>query len=400
MSGFEESPPLSLYIHLPWCVRKCPYCDFNSHEQQTDNLPEGEYVEALIRDLEFESALIRDREIISIFIGGGTPSLFSGEQIQRLLRAVRKKCRLHPDIEITLEANPGTAEAERFFAYHELGINRLSIGVQSFNDVLLKKLGRIHHAGEAMSAIELAGEAGFENRNIDIMYGLPGQTVEQSLHDLQKTIDNHPAHISRYQLTLEPNTVFHSHPPELPDDDHIWEMQTRGQELLEQHGYLQYEVSAYARVDRQCLHNLNYWQFGDYLGLGAGAHGKISHVNSGIIERRARHRLPRAYMEKAGDESVITDKRCLVPDDIVFEFMLNALRLKEGFNATLFEQRTGLRMNHIEEKMQQAKRTGLLEEQGNTFRPTQKGYVYLNDLLQIFIPDDTRSGRGHHAVGC
>ena len=382
---FHENPPLSLYVHLPWCVRKCPYCDFNSHEAGHNALKEKVYVDALVRDLETELPQIWGRRINTIFIGGGTPSLFSAEAIDQLLAELRARLNFYPDIEITMEANPGTAEAEKFRAFRKSGINRLSIGVQSFDNEKLKQLGRIHDADEAKLAIQMAKSAGFAEINIDIMFGLPGQTVEEALSDLHSAIDHQPQHISWYQLTIEPNTVFYSKPPVLPEDDLIWEMQERGQELLAQHGYLQYEISAYAKKNHQCLHNLNYWQFGDYLGIGAGAHGKLTDVAAGTVTRKAKHRIPERFIELAGKDDVIGDRKILNRDDLKLEFMMNVLRLRDGVHPSLFLQHTGLPVSDIQSQLEAAEAKGLLEWNIQTLKPTTKGQRYLNDLLQLFM---------------
>jgi oxygen-independent coproporphyrinogen-3 oxidase len=388
---FHENPPLSLYVHLPWCVRKCPYCDFNSHESGRNRLKEKAYVEALVHDLESELPTIWGRRINTVFIGGGTPSLFSTEAIAGLLAELRARLNFYPDIEITMEANPGTAEAEKFTAFRKAGINRLSIGVQSFENEKLERLGRIHDADEARAAIRMAKSAGFEEINIDLMFGLPGQTVAQALADLQTAIDHEPQHISWYQLAIEPNTVFYSRPPVLPDDDLIWEMQERGQQLLAQQGYRQYEISAYAKARHQCLHNLNYWQFGDYLGIGAGAHGKLTDVTAGKVTRKAKHRIPDRFIELAGTAAVIGDKKILSRDDLTLEFMMNVLRLNDGVHPSLFMQRTGLPLAAIQSRLEAAEAQGLIEWNLQTLRPTAKGRRYLNDLLQLFMPETSEA---------
>ena len=384
---FHDNLPLSLYIHLPWCVRKCPYCDFNSHEGGQDEARQLQYIDALIRDLEQELPRIWGRRINTIFIGGGTPSLFSIKAMEQLMAGLRARLNFYPDIEITLEANPGTAEANKFKAFRDLGINRLSIGVQSFNDTRLQQLGRIHTASEAHTAIDLAQAAGFESLNTDLMYGLPEQSVADSLQDLQKAIAHEPSHLSRYQLTIEPNTVFYARPPKLPDDDVINEMQEAGDELMARQGYQQYEISAYARPDQQCLHNLNYWQFGDYLGLGAGAHGKLTDVSAGTVTRYARHRLPERYMQLAGTVDAITKERQLNRIDLSLEFMMNALRLTQGVSPDLFRQRTGMPLSVIEAELKHAEENGLLVWDLATLKPTESGRRYLNDLLQYFMPE-------------
>ncbi len=384
----SEEPPLSLYVHLPWCVKKCPYCDFNSHEISTATLAEKKYVEALIRDIEFELPRIGTRRITSIFIGGGTPSLFSPGILDKLLNAFRSKLNLSPKLEITLEANPGTAEAGRFVAYNDIGINRLSIGVQSFDDEKLSSLGRIHNASDALKAIQLARTAGFENINIDIMFGLPGQTIDEGLADLINAISQPVTHISWYQLTIEPNTVFYKHPPSLTADEDVWTMQKRGQDLLADKGYEQYEISAYAKSNRQCGHNLNYWQFGDYLGIGAGAHGKLTDLKENLIRRFARHRIPDAYMQKAGSNQAVADEKIVLKDDIILEFMMNALRLRDGFSTSLFSTRTSLPISYIQPLLDIAQARELVMCEKDHIKPTEKGLSYLNELLEIFMPVD------------
>tara|TARA_R110002096_G_scaffold99_3_gene430 strand:- start:11943 stop:13103 length:1161 start_codon:yes stop_codon:yes gene_type:complete len=385
MLNFRESIPLSLYIHLPWCVKKCPYCDFNSHEFSAAGFEEENYIEALIRDLDSELPRIWGRTINTVFIGGGTPSLFSPESLDKILSAIRSRLNIHPAIEITLEANPGTAEAEKFQRFREIGINRLSLGVQSFDDKHLKALGRIHDAGQAHHAVELAQEAGFENYNIDLMFGLPGQTINEALYDIDKAVAHSPTHISWYQLTIEPNTVFNSRPPILPSDDDIWSMQDQGQSFLENEGFKQYEISAYAKEKHPALHNLNYWQFGDYLGIGAGAHGKITNVAQGKIERFTRHKIPKRYIELAGTDAAITKTRTLVSDELALEFVMNAFRLVEGVPAHFFSERTGLTLKSAEKELTLAEERGLIEWQLNELRPSAKGLRYLNELLEIFV---------------
>ena len=384
MPQFTLLPPLSLYIHIPWCVRKCPYCDFNSHAAG-EHLPEDEYIQALVRDLEQQLPSVWGRRLQSIFIGGGTPSLFSPTALQTLLSHIRMLIPCPPNMEVTMEANPGTFEQEKFNGFFQAGINRLSIGVQSFNDKQLKQLGRIHSAQEALNAIEMAKQAGFENINLDIMFGLPEQSLKQGLQDLQTAIDCQPSHLSWYQLTVEPNTLFYSQPPSLPDDEDIWELQQQGQALLQQHGYQQYEISAYAKSGKQCQHNLNYWQFGDYLAIGAGAHGKISRADDHSIRRYAQHRQPQQYLDatnKTSSEHFISNA------DRSYEFMLNSLRLKQGFTLELFEQYTGLNRQVIEGRCEQAIEKGLLSRQGSQLRASETGYLFLNDLINLFYPDD------------
>lgn len=379
----DSNPPLGLYLHLPWCEKKCPYCDFNSHAATT--IPETDYVDALLNDLEQDLPLVWGRRIETIFIGGGTPSLFSGAAIDRLLGGLRALLNYAPAIEITMESNPGSAEAGRYAQYRESGVNRLSIGVQSFNDRHLQALGRIHDAAEARRAFTLARRAGFDNINLDLMYGLPAQSVEQARVDLEQAIALAPEHISHYQLTLEPNTLFQHQPPAgMPDDELGWQQQQACQTLLADSGYRQYEVSAYAANGRESKHNLNYWQFGDYLGIGAGAHGKISLAAENRVLRRVRRRQPRAYLESSGLDRIAREFD-LDASDLVFEFMLNALRLKDGFDSRLFHDNTGLPLNALLPGVEAAKSRGLLEYDGVKMRPTDTGYRYLNDLQAIFL---------------
>ena len=382
MTEFTNLPPLSLYIHIPWCIRKCPYCDFNSHEFN-NTLPEDNYIAALINDLEQQLPSIWGRRIISLFIGGGTPSLFSPRALDNLLSAIRSRLTCLPDMEITLEANPGTVDQNKFSEFHAIGINRLSIGIQSFNDDHLKKLGRIHTGREAITAVEIAHKSGFDNFNLDLMFGLPEQTQQQGISDLANAIDLEPTHISWYQLTIEPNTFFYKQTPVLPEDDDIWELQQQGQLLLQQRGFNQYEISAYAKHNRQCQHNLNYWQFGDYLALGAGAHGKISRSDNNSINRYWKQKQPQAYIDASPEEKT-TGSSILEIDDIIFEFMLNALRLKDGFDIQVFETHTGLSANLIEPACQQAIDKGLLEQNEQHLKPTELGYRFLNDLINLF----------------
>lgn len=383
--NFSPDIPLTLYVHLPWCVRKCPYCDFNSHENGRILTQESAYLDALTRDLDWVLPRIKGRAINSIFIGGGTPSLFSAAAIQRLLIEARARLELAPDAEVTLEANPGTAEAGKFQGFREAGVNRLSLGVQSFNDGMLQRLGRIHNAGEAMNAVRMARSAGFQNFNLDIMFGLPEQSCAAALSDLQIALDEVPAHISWYQLTIEPNTVFYARPPRLPDEDLVWHMQKEGQRLLAAHGYRQYEISAYARPGRECAHNLNYWQFGDYLGIGAGAHSKLTDSGAGRISRCARHRLPERYLALGGTDAAVTERKHLDANDIPLEFMMNALRLNEGVPASWFPQRTGMALGAVEQQLRLARDRDLLVRDEQRLQPTAQGRRYLNDLLQIFM---------------
>ncbi|HDY84601.1 hypothetical protein LCGC14_1372740 [marine sediment metagenome] len=385
MFNFTALPPLSLYIHVPWCVRKCPYCDFNSHKSP-DTLPEKAYVDALIRDLEQDMPSVWGRTVQSIFIGGGTPSLFSAEAYERLFSSIRALIPLSPHAEITLEANPGTFEAQRFADYRDLGINRLSIGIQSFNDQSLTALGRIHDSKQAIKAVETAHKVGFDNFNLDLMFGLPHQTEKTARQDVEMAIALEPSHISYYQLTLEPNTLFYKNPPTLPDEDPIIDWQISNQQLLAEAGYQQYEVSAYAKDKHRCQHNLNYWQFGDYLGIGAGAHGKITDAAKQTITRRSKQKQPQAFMDKAGLPSVMLTEEVISKADIGFEFMLNALRLTDGFPTPLFYQHAGLPISHIDKALQYAEQEGLLTRDIHLIRPTEKGQRYLNVLIELFLP--------------
>ena len=386
MFNFTSLPPLSLYIHVPWCVRKCPYCDFNSHKSP-ENLPEDAYVDALIRDLEQELPSVWGRTIQTIFIGGGTPSLFSAEAYERLFSSIRALLPLSSHVEITLEANPGTFEAQRFSDYLDIGINRLSIGVQSFNDESLTALGRIHDSKQAIKAIETAHKVGFENFNLDLMFGLPHQTEKTAKNDVATAIALEPSHISYYQLTLEPNTLFYQQPPTLPDEDPIIDWQIANQQRLNDAGYQQYEVSAYARNNQQCQHNLNYWQFGDYLGIGAGAHGKISDAAKQSITRRSKQKQPQSYIESSGTSKVVLTEELIAKKDIGFEFMLNALRLTEGFPTPLFYQHVGLPISHINKALQQAEQLELITYDIHRICPTEKGQRYLNTLVELFLPE-------------
>jgi putative oxygen-independent coproporphyrinogen III oxidase len=384
MLHFTQLPPLALYIHFPWCVRKCPYCDFNSHELK-DALPEAAYIDALLQDLEQELPAIWGRSIVSIFMGGGTPSLFSPEAMDRLLSALRARLNFPANIEITMEANPGTFERDKFAEFRAAGINRLSIGVQSFDDDQLVKLGRIHNARDAIRAAETAHKVGLDNFNLDLMYALPGQTPQQAQRDVATAIDLYPAHISYYQLTIEPNTFFHHQPPPLPDDELTHRIETSCRWQLAEAGYARYEISAYARPDRRCLHNLNYWQFGDYLGIGAGAHGKLTDAHRQQITRSWKLKHPRDYLANAGSPQRIGGSDMLKPEDIRLEFMLNALRLIDGVDTDLFEQRAGLPLSQIEDTLVRAQELGLLEPHRNKIQPTARGLDYLNDLTGMFL---------------
>jgi len=388
-------PPLSLYVHLPWCVRKCPYCDFNSHEARGAP-PFAAYVDALIADLEYDLPLVWGRTVHSVFFGGGTPSLFPPEAIDRFLQAASARLRFAPGCEITLETNPGTAEHGRFELYKAAGVNRLSFGIQSFDDGCLQRLGRIHGSAEAEAAVKLAQDAGFDNFNLDLMYALPGQTLAMAEYDLERAFALEPAHVSHYQLTLEPNTVFASRPPQdLPDEDSAWDIQERCQALLAQHGYGQYEVSAYARPGRQCKHNLNYWRYGDYLGIGAGAHGKISLGAEQAIVRRWKLKHPTAYLAQAGRIEAIGGDERIAPQRRPFEYMLNALRLVEGFSLDSFEASTGLARTRIAPQLDAAQAAGWLQRDGDRVRPTELGQRFTNDVVALFLAADEPTAPRH-----
>lgn len=378
-------PPLSLYVHLPWCVRKCPYCDFNSHEGK-GALPFAGYVDALIRDLDQDLPLVWGRSIHSVFFGGGTPSLFPPQQIDRFLQAASSRLRFAPNLEITLETNPGTAEHGRFDQYRKAGVNRISFGIQSFDDGCLKRLGRIHDSAEAERAVKLAQDAGFDNFNLDLMYALPGQDLAMAEYDLQRAFALQPAHISHYQLTLEPNTMFFARPPKgLPDDDSAWDMQEHCQALLADAGYAQYEVSAYARPGRQCAHNLNYWRFGDYLGIGAGAHGKLTLGADQDILRRWKTKHPTVYLAEAGTPASLGGDERIAAVRRPFEFMLNALRLNEGFALGDFETWTGLERDRIAAPLAQAVARGWATVAGDRVVPTELGRRFTNDVVELFL---------------
>ncbi|MEI7841878.1 MAG: radical SAM family heme chaperone HemW [Gallionellaceae bacterium] len=379
--SFQALPPLSLYIHIPWCIRKCPYCDFNSHEAR-GAFPEKEYVAALIRDLEMALPQIWGRKVYTVFFGGGTPSLLSGESVTEILRQVRMLLPLDHNAEITLEANPGTVEAERFAAYREAGVNRLSMGIQSFNDQHLKALGRIHSAEEAKHAINIAQQH-FDNINLDLMYALPQQTLIQALEDVKVALQFKPQHLSCYHLTLEPNTLFHHNPPPLPDDDVSSDMQQQIEKLLATQGYEHYETSAFALSKRRAKHNLNYWQFGDYLGIGAGAHSKLSFYDK--VLRQARFKQPQAYMDWVARGEPLQDEAVVSHEDVAFEFMMNALRLNEGFDSSLFQERTSLSLLSIRNELDAAEKKGLLFQSHKKIAPTESGRRFLNDLLQVFL---------------
>ena len=377
-------PPLSLYIHFPWCVKKCPYCDFNSHEARGGiaGIPQDDYVAALIDDIEAALPRIWGRRVVSVFIGGGTPSLLTTDALDTLLKAIRARLPLLPEAEITLEANPGTVEAGKFAAFRDSGINRLSLGIQSFDDRHLAALGRIHSAAEARGAVELALRH-FDNVNLDLMYALPQQTLAEARNDIQTAASLGVAHLSAYHLTLEPNTPFHHAPPPLPDDDLAADMQELVEATLAGAGYRHYETSAFARPGQQCAHNLNYWRFGDYLGIGAGAHGKIS--SPAEIVRETRRRSPRDYLAAAAQGEFLQERRVVGNDQLPFEFMMNALRLTDGFRSRLFQERTGLPLATIGDALAQAQRRGLLTVDAEDIVPTQRGRRFLNDLLELFL---------------
>lgn len=381
LRAMTEPLPLGLYVHLPWCIRKCPYCDFNSYEQR-EALPEQAYVAALLRDLATEAPLAAGRLVETIFLGGGTPSLFSGEAIGALLGGIRSAIAVAPDVEITLEANPGAAEAGRFADYRAAGVTRLSVGVQSLRSAQLRALGRVHDTAEAIAAVAAAKTAGFDNVNIDLMYGLPGDSVDGAVGDLQRALALGPAHISWYQLTLEPNTAFERRPPELPDDDTIIAIEDAGRGLLAAHGFERYEISAYARQGYRCRHNLNYWQFGDYLGIGAGAHGKLT-IGPGAIERRARIRNPRSYVASAGTVAALRTESISEQSALVTEFLMNALRLVDGVPTELFQARTQQALSSIGEGLAAARDRGWMDADPLRLRATPAGLQSLNQLLAL-----------------
>jgi oxygen-independent coproporphyrinogen-3 oxidase len=374
-------PPLTLYVHIPWCLKKCPYCDFNSHEAKGE-VPETRYVEALIADLESSVPRVWGRRVHAIFLGGGTPSLFSARSIDRLLTAARTLLTVEPDAEITLEANPGTFEQAKFRDFRSAGVNRLSVGIQSFDDRCLEAIGRVHDGGEARRAVEMALGT-FDNVNLDLMYALPGQAVAEALADIRAAIAFGPAHVSAYHLTLEPNTWFHRHPPPLPDDDTAATMQEGIEAQLAAAGYENYETSAFAKAGRRSRHNLNYWRFGDYLGVGAGAHGKLSYRDR--IVRELRHKQPRAYQDNALAGNAIQESHEVPASELPFEFVMNALRLAEGFPVALFSERTGLPLGVMEAPLARAEAAGLLERDAFAIRPTPRGRRFLNDLLGLFL---------------
>ena len=384
-----EQLPLGLYVHFPWCVRKCPYCDFNSHQLNGD-LPELRYAEAILDDLDRDCERLNPTELTSVFLGGGTPSLFSPDVVEHLLSAITRRGLMSGQTEVTLEANPGTLDADRFSGFRQAGVNRISIGVQSFNDNFLQRLGRIHDAASALRAVERARDAGFDNLNIDLMFGLPGQTVAEGLADLEVGISLEPTHLSYYQLTIEPNTLFHRFPPNLPDEDCVANLYESGSNRLEAAGYRRYEVSAWARGDAICEHNLNYWQFGDYLGIGAGAHAKSTALDRCTVERVVKHKHPTTYLTALENHDYVMSTRVVSPEDRVFEFMLNALRLNGGVSWELFEDRTGLSRNVVDEVVSDASERGLLSP--GTLIPTDLGERFLDDLVALFVPVSQATG--------
>jgi oxygen-independent coproporphyrinogen-3 oxidase len=380
---FASLPPLSLYVHLPWCVRKCPYCDFNSYEAR-GSVPDQEYVDALLRDLRGEIPFVQGRQVVTVFLGGGTPSLFSGPAIARLLAGVRAELALAADVEITLEANPGAVDAARFAAFREAGVNRLSIGIQSFRAEQLRTLGRVHDAAAAQAAVATARAVGFDNVNVDLMYGLPNDDVPGALADLEKALELETEHVSWYQLTLEPNTAFERRPPPLPGDDVVSRTEEQGRALLAAHEFGRYEISAYARAARRCEHNLNYWRFGDYLGIGAGAHGKVTLQEAGEIVRRAKTRNPRTFIHAAGTAESVTQEGFTAAKQAALEFLMNALRLLEGTPERLFVERAGLPADAIAGPRAAAIACGWLEAESSALRATPRGLDRLNRLLELF----------------
>ncbi|MFK7852836.1 MAG: radical SAM family heme chaperone HemW [Granulosicoccus sp.] len=401
--SFTELPPLSLYVHIPWCIRKCPYCDFNSHEKKSD-LPEEQYVDALLEDLASEMPSVWGRTISTVFIGGGTPSLFSAQALDKLMSGIRALTGLSPSAEVTLEANPGTFEQQRFKDYRSLGINRLSIGVQSFNAQALSALGRVHSSQEAIRAVDIAHKAGFEQINLDIMFGLPDQSLAAALSDIQQAVELSTTHLSCYELTLEPNTLFARFPPAVPDEDVRATMQQSIIDVLSGAGFERYEISAYARQTapystssngdpvpgskHRSQHNLNYWQFGDYIGIGAGAHGKISSAAEGTITRRWKQKHPNRYLNSSSSDERLGDQKIIPIEETALEFMMNALRLTQGFALPLFELNTGVSLMHWQHTIEQARDRGLLQQNGLNLQATPMGINWLNDVLELFLPDD------------
>lgn len=393
MRHFTEYPPLSLYVHYPWCVRKCPYCDFNSHAVRGD-IPERDYLNALVADLEQHAPDIWGRSVETIFFGGGTPSLMSAEGLDFLLGKIRAIVKLEPLAEITLEANPGTTEQSRFESYRQAGINRLSIGVQTFNADQLNVLGRIHSGDEAAQACESAAKAGFDNFNIDLMHGLPDQSEDDAADDIRRAIALSPSHLSYYQLTLEPNTLFAARPPHLPDEDKLAAIQSVGQRMITEAGYEQYEVSAYAQANRRCQHNLNYWTFGDYLGIGAGAHSKLSFPANNLIVRHSKHKHPEKYLQTAHSPERIQASHNVSEAEARFEFMMNALRLNDGFTPLQFEQCTGETLHPLTKTLVEVERDGLLQRDTNRIAATPLGLQFLDTLLERFMERDSHKADG------
>ena len=380
-----QQQPVSIYVHLPWCLHKCAYCDFNSHATKVNQFPEQLYTQQLIADLTQAAPLINGRDVQSVFIGGGTPSLFSPESIAKILSSCANLTQLQPECEITLETNPGTFEYQKFAEFLSAGINRISVGAQSFNNKHLTALGRIHDASEAINALETAHKIGFKNINVDLMFGLPNQSIKEALTDIDTACRQPVNHISYYQLTLEPNTVFHRYPPKLPNEDINWDIQINGLQTLEDAGYQRYEVSAYAQTNAQCVHNTNYWQFGDYLGVGAGAHSKIT-TREGIL-RNQRTRQPESYIQAVSDQSHVLQQHFVTGDQLTFEFMLNNLRLVDGFTVDTFTRTTGLHWSQVESQINDQIREDLMEKTNNRYRASPHGYQYLDELIQRFLPN-------------
>ncbi len=384
MQKLSTDIPLSLYIHIPWCVRKCPYCDFNSHESR-ETIPEDLYVKTLLCDLDQQITRLENRSLVSIFFGGGTPSLFSPKAIENLLQGIHQRIAWSESIEITLEANPGTVDEARFLGFRQAGVNRLSIGVQSLQDEKLRALGRIHNRDYALRAIDAAFNAGFDHFNLDLMHGLPGQSIDDALSDLNDALGFQPPHVSWYQLTIEPNTFFHHRPPVLPPDDTLWDIQEQGKIVLQQAGLNQYEISAYAKPGHECVHNTNYWDFGDYLGIGAGAHSKITDSENQMIIRHSQIKNPRDYLNPT--KNLTASKNILTEKDILFEFMLNALRLTKGVSTNLLTERTGLEVNALEPMLSFAKEKKLMIDHPNRLCATEMGQRFLNDVIGLFLMD-------------
>ena len=392
MLNLLAPPRLSLYIHTPWCIKKCPYCDFNSHEIKQE-INEKEYLQALLVDLEKDLPRVWGRRIQSIFIGGGTPSVLSPDFYNQLFSDLRALLQLSGNAEITMEANPGTMDAKYFKYYREAGVNRLSMGIQSFNNQHLKLLGRIHDATQASEAVDIARSAGFDNLNLDLMFGLPSQSVDDAREDLSQALSFQPEHLSYYQLTIEPNTYFNTHKPSLPDDDTCWEMQKYAQEILADNAYNHYEVSAYAKQGKQCSHNINYWEFGDYLGIGAGAHSKLTDVNKKSIYRFVKEKHPRSYMENVSLDTRVISELSLSTKELPVEFLMNAFRLNNGFAVQLFTERTGLPLSVIEQPLKTAESQQLINWDINRIAPTEKGRLFLNNLLELFVPETTSTAK-------